>query len=153
DVVGVSVAKFMPYGQDAHIDFAVPGDYVQTILGGHLSEMTTGLPYREGDKVKLPVTVQALDPLHRLRKLAIDYWVGDPGKPRPASRPEPRAEPGDGARQTQLLAYKGGVGKGEVTLPDLPPGKVYWLQPNYGIDGGTKWALARPCSLPPIVER
>jgi predicted Zn finger-like uncharacterized protein len=153
DVVGVSVAKFMPYGQDARIDFAVPGDYVQVILGGHLTELACGLPYRDGTQVKLPVTVQALDPLRRIRKLAINYWVGDAGKPRPASRTEPKAEPGDGPRQTQLLTYQGGVGKGELTLPGLPPGKTYWLQANYGSEGGTKWAVAQPTTLQPIIER
>jgi S1-C subfamily serine protease len=152
DVVGVSVAKFIVIGQDTNIDFAVPGDYVHVILGGRLSELSCGLPYRDGDKIKLPVTVQALDPLHRIRKLAVDYWVGNPGKSRPATRTEPKAEAGDGARQTLLLTYKGGVGKGELILPELPPGKAYWLQPNYGSGGGTKWALARPCALPPFVE-
>jgi hypothetical protein len=154
DVVGVSVAKFMIAGQEARIDFAVPGDYVHVIVNGRLTDLACGQPYRAGDQVKVPVTVQAVDPLKRIKKLAIEYWVGNPGKPRPASRSEPKAEPGDTARQSLVLtAFKGGEARGELTLPPLPAGKAYWLQPSYVSGPGTKWALARTYLLPAVVER
>src|SRR5262249_37625937 len=128
DVVGVSVAMISM----TQINFAVPSDYVRFLGNGRLTYLSPGYPYRAGGGVKVPVTLQMLDPLHRVDKVQLDYWTGKPGKPRAATLQTPEGQPGDSERQTVALAYdRKGTVQGEVTLPALPKGEIYWLQPKY----------------------
>lgn len=158
DVVGVSVAMFSAMGpggiQNTQINLAVPSDYVRALGAGRLVELSYGQPYREGETLKLPVTVKALDPLKQVKKVQIDYWTGSPGTSRPAGLTAPSAQPGDSERQSAELTYKNGTAQGELALPALPKGKTYWLQPAYlTASRPLKWAIARPYQPPESVER
>ena len=139
NVVGVSVAMVA----GAQIGFAVPGDYVHVILNGRITGLTFGQPYLDKGAVKVPVTMQLLDPLKRIQKTSLDFWAGDPGKPRPAETSTPKPADGDLPRQTVVLEYKNGVGRGELTLPAKTAKKVYWKQPVVVNGAGqTHWAAA-----------
>ena len=106
------------------INFAVPGDYVATLLHGRLSSLRFGQPYQDGDNVRVPVSVEFIDPLNRVRKAAIDCWTGPPpptaGNMRPASITQPPAREGDSPVRTMELKVEKAFAQGEITLPALP---------------------------------
>jgi hypothetical protein len=54
------------------------------------------------------------------------------------------------------LKYENGEAKGDVTLPNLPAGKVWWFQPNWTTRGGeARWVTGAPWKPPasPPLER
>src|SRR5262249_53430203 len=71
-VIGVAVAII----RGTQINFAVPGEKVQGLLHGRVADIQFGEPYREGGQIKLPVQVQFLDPLRRIRDLKVESWTG-----------------------------------------------------------------------------
>ena len=81
NVVGVAVSGVA----STTINFAIPGENVHALLNGRLDKVTLNHPYIEGKQVKLPAKVRMLDPLKRVRKVAIEVWTGDAGEPRPSS--------------------------------------------------------------------
>jgi predicted Zn finger-like uncharacterized protein len=157
NVVGVAVSG-IPGRQ---INFAIPGDRVHTVLNGRIAAMGLGQPFIEGGKTGVPVNMEMIDPRARVKSVGLEVWAGNaPPNPREGTRPPaksaPPVLPGDSAHQRHTLdKYLGGVGKGEVTLPELPTGKVWWVQPFWTYTSGeTRWASAnvyRPASPP--VER
>lgn len=152
DVVGVAVSII----QWTRINFAIPGDAVLALLNGRLGQLSLGVPYEEAGRVKVPITVNMHDALRRIRKVSVDFWVGEPGRARPPSAATPAARKSDGVRTSVALAYepKTGQGQGTLTLPDLPDGKVYWLQPVYEDGRGTtRWAGGSSYQAPLPVER
>jgi len=138
-VVGVAVAII----RGTQINFAVPGEKLQSLLLGRVSEIQFGEAYLENDQTKLPIQVTCVDPLSRMRDLKIDVWTGNPGAARPMSNQQPVALAGDGARQTISLAYKSGQAGVVVSMPTITAGKVLWIQPVLTDGGGTThWAGA-----------
>jgi hypothetical protein len=103
----------------------------------------------------VPVQVDLLDPLGKMTKPSVALWVGEPGKPRGPSKTEPPLLPGDGQLQSVVLAYDGkGRARGEVVLPPLPPGKVYWYRPSYVNGAGQRaWVAATTFRPTPAVDR
>jgi S1-C subfamily serine protease len=150
NVVGVSVAVI----RNSQINFAVPGDNVRSLLSGRLSgAVEIDQPYYAGDRVLAPVALRLLDPLNRVRAAAVDVWTGDAGGSRPASDKQPEERPGDSPHQRVPLTLAAGAGQGEVTLPPLQAGKVYWVQPVWDYGGGqSHWerAQANPLKSPPV---
>ncbi|HZT79909.1 MAG TPA: trypsin-like peptidase domain-containing protein, partial [Gemmataceae bacterium] len=149
-VVGVSVAGI----RGTRINFAVPGEYVDVILGGRVAGLGLGQTYRQGDKVMVPTELTLINPLGRIKESAVEVWTGDPGQPVKPGETAPPARPGDSPRQRLPLALGGNIARGDIPLPELPPGKTYWVQPVVVLrDGRTKWVTGQPyrASLP--VER
>jgi len=140
-VVGVAVAII----KGTQINFAVPGDKVQGLLRGHVTEVQFGEPYLDNAQVKLPVMIDCLDALHRIRELRAEVWTGKPGAGRPVSVKPPESAPGDGARRLAPLRYADGKAQGEIVLPTIGGGQVLWVQPALTDGGGvTYWASATP---------
>jgi S1-C subfamily serine protease len=156
EVVGVAVSGL----KNAKIQFAIPVDHVSIFLNGRISGMVAENPYRSGDRVMLPVRIELHDPLSRVKKVVVEVWTGNPGPPRPAGTREPKAMPGDSARETMTLSYdRKGLAKGEVKLPDRTnPREVYYVRPviTNGL-GETRWlgtpgrTLGEPIERKPIV--
>jgi predicted Zn finger-like uncharacterized protein len=155
-VVGVAVSGY----EGRQINFAVPGERVQAILEGRISQLGIHQPYYKGGRVAIPVVMEMIDPRNRIKEVALEVWTGDkPKKSQPASRPpattQPGKQAGDSERKRFPLTYVGGEGKGDIVLPDLPSGKVWWQQPTWvDAKGQSHWAGAGVLDLPAApVER
>jgi predicted Zn finger-like uncharacterized protein len=145
-VVGVSVAG-IPGRQ---INFAIPGDRVHVVLNGRISGLAIHQPYYgDSNKVVAPYVVEMIDPRNRIKEVGVEIWIGDKGANRPATQKPPPPRPGDSGRTYFRLTYHSPEGKGDILLPELPPGKIYWHQPKW-VDsvGQAHWASGNPVRLP-----
>jgi hypothetical protein len=148
-VVGVAVSGI----RATQLNFAVPGDHVHTILNGRISGSAIHQPYVDNQEVKVDVTLTLIDPLRKVKAAGYECWTGSPGKPRPPAREKPAPQPGDSdVREVALKLDRRGEAIGHVPLPDLPPGKQYWLRPWYTNGAGEKiWVAAQTYHpLPPM---
>jgi S1-C subfamily serine protease len=158
-VVGVAVAIYVSYMLNTGISYAVPGDQVLHLYQGRLGELTLGQPVRsEQEGIAVPVTVQLKDPLDRIRRVGIDWWLGDlgdSGDKRGPAFARPPVAPGDTEHQTINLVLDKGRAKGELKLAPLPEGKVYWVQPFWvgKKDANPRWTNAVVFEPPPAIER
>jgi len=144
-VVGVAVSGI----QGRMINFAIPGERVHTILNGRISELGIGQPFVSGKQVGVPVTAVLLDPRNLVKDVSLEVWAGPAGPPRAASKQKPETKAGDTPRQRFHLAVNGRERKGEVTLPVLDDGMVYWIQPVFTDGAGeTSWVSANVYKLP-----
>jgi S1-C subfamily serine protease len=146
DVVGVAVSGI----RGTQINFAIPGDSVDQVLNGQIKSFQLGSPSRRGDSVVVPITINTTDPLKRIRRVAVDWWEGKPGKERPASSEPPPAEAGDSEHRTVSLNYDSGVARGELVLP-LSAAGTFWVQPAYAGEGFHRW-MAATSYLPDVVD-
>jgi predicted Zn finger-like uncharacterized protein len=158
DVVGVAVSGY----DGLNINFAIPGDNVAGFVSGRFDDYTWGQAYNKGKDVIVPVTISMLDPLNRVKDLALEVWVGNDGKT-DADRirqgtigAPPPSLPGDSARIKGNLDYQKGEGKGEVVFPPIQAGKEWWVQPSWTNSKGNRvYATAtvyKPLS-PPVDRR
>jgi S1-C subfamily serine protease len=134
-VVGVSVAGI----PGTNINFAIPGDFVQQVVNGKVTNTEIGFAYRSASQTRLPVRLGCLDPMNRIREVKVDVWTGPAGSPLSASSTAPANRPGDGPRQSYTLAIKDGGYSGEVVLPSALAGQVVWIQPMALSGNGTQW--------------
>jgi S1-C subfamily serine protease len=136
-----------------NMKFVIPSEYAVYLLRGRVFALTPGQPYKVGGAVKQPLAVKVLDPLKRIKVLALEMWAGPPGtKFRPAADKAPAAVPGDGNRWSVALPYDSEkpvklgdphVVEAECDLPPLKDGQVYWVQPRYvNTDGVERWGEA-----------
>jgi V8-like Glu-specific endopeptidase len=151
DVVGVSVSGITA----TSINFAVPGDFVHVVLNGRVIAAGHGPPFRDGDKVKVPFNVELLDPLGKVTRPTVRFWIGDPGKNRDPATAEPPLQPGDSDVKNVELTYDGkGMARGHLVLPALPAGKVFWTQPSYVNGAGERrWVSGGVFRPGAIVDR
>ncbi|MGH7223337.1 MAG: hypothetical protein ACRELF_08920, partial [Gemmataceae bacterium] len=150
-VVGVAVSG-IPGRQ---INFAIPGERVHVILNGRISGMSYHQPYfSDGNKIVVPAVMDMIDPRNLIKEVGVDIWVGN--KPankgmahRPPATTQPPARPGDSPHAYYPLKYQAPQGTGDILLPDLPPGQVYWHQPKWiNATGEKHWAAANLLRLP-----
>lgn len=134
-VVGVAVAII----EGTQINFAVPGDCVVRLLDGKCDGIDLGSPYRgDGNAVLLPVKLNLLDPLGRVRDVKLEVWAGRAATSRP-----PAMGPGDGPRTSYPVTLTDGVGTAAVPLPARQPGQAVWLQPVFvNALGARQWDTA-----------
>ena len=148
EVVGVAVSII----EATTLNFAVPGESVHAVANGRVAGVSPGDTLRQGDKFKMEVFVDVLDPLNRVQQVACDWWTATAGKSRPASDAQPQPLPGDSPHQHLDAVYRAGRGKVDLVFsPDLAPDQLIWVQPV--IVSGTgkpKWAspVAYPLSSP-----
>ena len=145
DVRGVLVAGFDGY----ELRWGIPSEYAARMVQGYPLEIFPGRSYLDGSIPKQPVDIRFSDPMGKLSAVAIDYWVGNGGKPRKPASKKPEAAPGDGARQTVELMLKPGerpgekLAFGEFIPPEVSPGQVIWLQPRFtNGTGKEQWSRA-----------
>ncbi len=145
-------------GAGSSMRFGIPGEYAARLIQGYPLEVLTDHPYLDGSVAKQPIEIKFTDPVKRVRKVAIDVWVGDAGKPRQATDAEPKSAAGDGPRQSFELKYDADkqTAAGEFPLPPLSPGQVYWLQPRFtNGTGKEQWSRATTYAPdgPPVERR
>jgi S1-C subfamily serine protease len=150
-VVGVAVSGIA----NTQLNFAIPAETATTLLNGRIASMSVGASTRKEGKIAVPVTLQTLDPLKRISKLAVDWWIGDPGRPRPPTSRRPAPRDGDiNPRRTATVSAgsDGAPGQTELLLEALPTsGKVLWVQPMLTDGTGkSRWlaAVAQPVEHP-----
>jgi predicted Zn finger-like uncharacterized protein len=151
DVIGVAVSKI----PGTSIDFAVPGERVLNIFNGSYVDLETHQAYEQGSNVVLPVAVRMMDPLHRVKNVSVDVWVGNakPDVRVAVNGAQAAVETGDSQHTRGTLVYADGVASGDVVLPALAAGKEYWLQPTFTNGAGQpEWADAHVMILksPPV---
>jgi hypothetical protein len=157
-VVGVVVEVIIDRlgGGQSQLGMAVPTEYVLGLLAGRIGEIEYQVPYRENGKVHIPVKMTCLDPLNRLSKVGITGWVGDSaGKYRRPGMEKPAPLPSDADAQqvTLKLDEKTKVATGELVLPELTPGRAYWVQPFYGNSSTPEYwlpGIQLPVKGPPV---
>src|SRR5439155_15048185 len=85
--------------------WALPGEYAARLIQGYPMEVKPGIPYLDSSVGKQPIEIEFGDPMKRVRKVALDFWVGNAGKPRKPSEEAPKPLDGDGNRQSVELRY------------------------------------------------
>lgn len=150
-VIGVAVSGIL----NTQVNFAIPAETATTLLNGRIAEISVGASTRKEGKIAVPVTLQTLDPLKRISKLAVEWWIGDPGRPRPPTSRRPASREGDiSPRRTASVQTESAeaAGQAELLLEALPPsGKVLWVQPMLTDGAGkSRWlaAVAQPVEHP-----
>ncbi len=144
NVVGVSVRGI----KGTRINWAVPGEHVHNVLKGRSSHITFGYPAKEGNAVKVPVTVHMIDPMNRVNDPALEVWTGDPTELRKPAQAAPPPRPGDSPRQKVPVLYVRPTAAGEVTLPAVPAGKAVWMQPTWtDTEGQRRWGAGQVYEL------
>jgi hypothetical protein len=157
EVVGVSVSGIT----GTQLRFAIPGEKVQTFLNGHLTGLGAELGYIDGDNVRMPFRLSVVDPLGRLKDVAVETWngplsTGASPRYRPESATQPAPALGDTEHKAVPVNYeKQPDTKLELVLPRVQDARsVYWIQPSYVNGSGERaWWRAWAPNLAPPVER
>jgi predicted Zn finger-like uncharacterized protein len=137
DAKGEVRAVLAASATNSQIRYGIPSEYATRMIEGCPLEVVAGRAYMDGSTPKQPIEIRCSDPLERLKSVAVDYWVGNPGKPRKATDTTPKSAPGDGPRQTLSLTLKPSdrpgerLAAGEFVMPTLSIGQVCWLQPRF----------------------
>ena len=151
-VLGVAVSGY----KGTQIQFAIPSGKIPYFLNGRMSVITVLTPPRlEGDEIKLGLHLDLIDPLNKIKKVDVEYWIGNPGQKRPATSTEPVASPGDSPKKTLTLAYdqKKGTADGIAALPALTdPKMVYWFRPLLVYEKSKNWRQSYTFNLGPPVD-
>lgn len=137
--VAVRIVFDVDTGNVGQLGLAIPSEYAARLLAGFPLKTEPKMAYMDGSLAKMPVEIKFGDPLRRVSKVNLDYWVGKPGLPRRNSKTAPKARSDDSPRQSVEMNYdpKEMKATGEFVLPDVDPGTAYWVQPRY-IDGSGK---------------
>jgi len=150
-VVGVAVSGL----KNTQIHFAIPSDQVRRFLNGRVDTWHRETPYKDGDTLRMEVSIDTIDPLSRLKKVALEYWVGNPGPNRAPSGTDPQPAAGDLPKQVVVLDYdKLALARGEIVVPALNPGQVLWTRPVVtNAAGQTEWRTAAGVAVRQPVDR
>jgi S1-C subfamily serine protease len=101
NVVGVSVSKI----GNTQVGFAIPAEDVARFFNGRYTTSHYETQYKDGDKIVLPMRLDVVDPLGRIKKASIELWTGDPGPNRTAGAKQPAPAPGDSPIITKDFTY------------------------------------------------
>jgi hypothetical protein len=137
-VVGIAVSGFS--GTQVHL--AIPTEEMNAIFNGRVRNVSFGTPYRDGDKIKLPMRFEKADPLNLMKSIAVETWMGKPGPVRPSGNKQPEPQPDD----TPVVALDlkpdaKGVFAGELELDGKKDPKLnFWMRYKVGRGGDqTVW--------------
>jgi hypothetical protein len=151
NVIGVAVSAI----KGSQIGFAIPASFVGTFLNGRVIASSIEVPIKDKDELKLPITLELVDPLGRLKKVEVEVWAGSPGNARPSSKKEPEPLAGDSPVKRFDMNY---AKKPQVTM-DVPaptlgdPKQVYWVRPVItNGTGETVWVAGLPKNPQPPRE-
>lgn len=149
-VVGVSVAMI----RTTQINFAIPAAIAKSMLDGRILDVTAGVPFREKNEVRIPLSYVCVDPFQRIRHVRVDVWAGKPATDRPYSSTQVQTQPGDSPRKSIDLKYEHGVAVADVAPPKLADGEAAWFQPvATDADGKSQWGAPRAFDVASPVDR
>jgi V8-like Glu-specific endopeptidase len=151
-VLGVAVSGY----KGTQIQFAIPSGKIPFFLNGRMNVITVLTPPRkEGNEIKMGLHLDMIDPLNKIKKVDVEYWIGNKGQRRQGSNTEPVALDGDLPKQIVSLTYdqKKGNADGIASLPPLTdPKQAYWFRPLLTFDKSKNWGQAFTFNLGPPVE-
>lgn len=132
-VVGIAVAGFV--GTQVHL--AIPTETLNAFLNGKVTNISFGVAYRDGDKIKVPIRFEKADPLNSMKTIAVETWIGKAGPGRPAASKLPDPLPDDSAVTTlEVKPDEKGVFAGEMVLDaNRDPKLAYWQRYRIGRGG------------------
>jgi hypothetical protein len=132
-LVGIAVASYA--GTQLHL--AIPTEVLNSVTNGRVMNSAYGVPYRDGDKIKVPFHFEKADPLGKMKSIAIETWSGKAGPLRPSASKKPDPLPEDSP--VTVLDLKPGekdVYSGEIVLDGTKdPKHVYWTRYMIGRGG------------------
>jgi Trypsin-like peptidase domain len=152
EVIGVSASGF----EGTPLKLAIPATKIQAMMGGRvLDPFSAGLPFRDGDDIRMPMQFTFLDPLKKIQDFRVEVWAGNPSDRRPVSPAKASPQSGDGPRQTYPLKYTPDApATADVLLPKLGEGQVAWVQPVLVYAKGlARYGEARHFDIKRTVER
>ena len=148
-VIGVAVSGL----KDTQIHFAVPVDYVHAFLGGRTHRWFYGVPYKDGNAVKMPINTMTYDPLGSVKTIRAEVWTGDPGPERAGVKGRDPL-PGDSEHTKVSLDYKAGLGaRAKSRLARKPPKGQGVLDPVGHREGEDRDVDTRQRVFPPCRRR
>jgi hypothetical protein len=156
-----NVRSILVAGLHPGLVFSIPCEYVVYLLQGRMLSLVPSQPIESEGVVRQHLTSAISDPMKRIKSVALELWVGEPGRRiRPSSETQPSSLPGDGARQTVEMTYNPDAevpigasreAKGEWSMPEIGSGQVFWVQPRYtGTDGKMRWDEAVVLETPSL---
>ena len=116
------------------LSMSVPTEYIFGLLAGRLDEVEFDTAYKKDGMIRIPVNAKVLDPMKRLQKVNLDYWVSDStSEVRTPGIKKPEKAASDTDHQTIPLKYDPVklIATGEIVVPELTPGRAYWSQGSY----------------------
>lgn len=148
-----NVRSVLVAGINAQIVFSIPSEYVVYLLEGRMLNLVPSQPIETDGVVRQQIAAWISDPMKRIKSVALEMWVGEPGKRiRPGVTSPPSPVHGDSPRQTVEMTYNATAevpvgasreAKTEWKMPEVPDGHVVWLQPRYTTpDGKVRWGEA-----------
>ena len=134
DVVAVAVRVDLDNeGRFTNIAYGVPTEYVRGLIAGRIANVEYGPAFAQDGKVRVPVTVNCLDPRGQLKEVGMACWVGgaEDGTRSPGAVRE--VKPSDEEFVEVKLTYDPvkQVATGDLVFPAQEAGKVYFSQPFY----------------------
>ncbi|MGN6544759.1 MAG: trypsin-like peptidase domain-containing protein, partial [Aureliella sp.] len=143
ELVAVSVAAIL----GANIGFSIPGDIVQADLDGRITSVDYQHEVQGKGGYTIKANVQTVDPLGRIKRLAVYYWTSRIGAARPR---DPQGTfgtygaPGDGPRKhiELKLDRETGTWTGQISRITLRPTEDFWIQPAAATSKGVRRAAA-----------
>jgi hypothetical protein len=138
NLVGIAVAAYA--GTQLHL--AIPTEAFNSVVNGRVMNSSFSVPYRDGDKIKVPFRFEKADPLGKMKAISVETWVGKPGPTRPAASTKPEPLPDDSPSTVlEVQPNDKGVYSGELVLDgNKDPKLAYWSR--YLISRGedkTRW--------------
>jgi len=129
-VIGIAVAGFA--GTQVHL--AIPTEVMNALFNGKIANSTFDVPYRDGDKIRVPIRFEKADPLGYMKSIAVETWTGKPGPTRPSTNKEPTPVTGDSpVMGMELKPNARGVYEGELVLDGKKtPQLAYWMRYRVG---------------------
>lgn len=130
ELIAVSVAAIL----GLNIGFSIPGDMVQADLDGRIASVDYDHAAETTGSYAIKARVRTIDPLGRIKRLALYYWTSRIGATRP---PDPQGSfgtygaPGDGPRKHVELALdrQTGLWVGQIDKIALRSTEDFWIQP------------------------
>ncbi|OWK35838.1 S1 family peptidase [Fimbriiglobus ruber] len=132
-LVGIAVASYA--GTQLHL--AIPTEALNSVTNGRVMNSAYGVPYRDGDKIKVPFRFEKADPLGKMKSIAIETWTGKAGPLRAAASKKPDPLPEDSpVTVLEVKPDEKNVYSGEIELEGNKDTKhVYWTRYKMGRAG------------------
>ncbi|HEV3437805.1 MAG TPA: hypothetical protein VG122_10625, partial [Gemmata sp.] len=138
------------------LHLAIPTEALNSVLNGRIMNIVYDVPYRDGDKIKVPFHFEKADPLGHMKSIAVETWFGKAGPTRPATSAKPEPLPDDSpVTVLEVKPDDKGVFAGELVLDgSKDPKLAYWNRYQVGRAGDkTRWYPGTTLRLGMPVDR